>query len=139
MPRKLRHILLVDDSPDDNFIHTRAIRKSGLAVEISVKRDGVEAIELLRSAPVADLPDLILLDIKMPRLDGWGFLEQLASLPDERRNHVLVIMVSTSTNLLDKERSRRYPMITEFLSKPITADEIQRIVADHFKAGAAEE
>ncbi len=90
-------IALVEDNPDDEMLTIRALKKQKIANEIVVLRDGVEALEFLLS-PDSPLPHLVLLDLKLPRLDG---MEVLRRLRQEERTRLLPIVVLTSS---DEER-----------------------------------
>ncbi|MGE0704680.1 MAG: response regulator [Vicinamibacterales bacterium] len=90
-------IALVEDNPDDEMLTIRALKKQKVANEIVVLRDGVEALDFLLS-PESPLPDLVLLDLKLPRLDG---LQELRRLREEERTRLLPIVVLTSS---DEER-----------------------------------
>ncbi|MGE4053267.1 MAG: response regulator [Vicinamibacterales bacterium] len=90
-------IALVEDNPDDEMLTIRALKKQKVANEIVVLRDGVEALDFLLS-PESPLPDLVLLDLKLPRLDG---LQVLRRLREEERTRLLPIVVLTSS---DEER-----------------------------------
>ena len=86
-------IALVEDSADDEALTLRALKKSGIANEIVVLRDGVEALDFLM-APEKPLPQLVLLDLKLPRKDG---LEVLSTLRENPRTELLPIVILTSS------------------------------------------
>lgn len=86
-------IALVEDNPDDEALTLRALKKNGIANDIVVLRDGVEAVDFLRAAD-KPLPQLILLDLKLPRMDG---LEVLRALRANRRTQLLPIVILTSS------------------------------------------
>ncbi len=95
-----RAILLVEDNPDDELLMLRALAKNGMAGEVVVARDGVEALDYLFSpgrAGQADdaMPRLILLDLKLPRLNGLEVLERLRS---DERTRLLPVVILTSSN-----------------------------------------
>ncbi len=87
-------IVLVEDNPDDEALTLRALKKQNIANEIVVLRDGVEALEFLL-APDKPIPNLVLLDLKLPRVDGLQVLQRLRSEP---RTELLPIVVLTSSD-----------------------------------------
>jgi len=86
-------ITLIEDNPDDEVLTLRALKKYGIANDIVVLRDGVEAVEYLLN-PEKPLPQLVLLDLKLPRVDG---LEVLKRLRTEPRTQLLPIVILTSS------------------------------------------
>ena len=96
-----RYILLVEDNPDDEELTLLSLRKHNLAHDIVVVRDGVEAIDFLfangqyASRDVAQVPTVILLDLKLPKLDGLGVLKRLRADP---RTRTLPVVVLTSSS-----------------------------------------
>lgn len=96
-----RYILLVEDNPDDEELTLLSLRKNNLAHDIVVVRDGVEAIEFLfgngqyAHRDVSHVPTVILLDLKLPKLDGLGVLKRLRS---EERTRTLPVVVLTSSS-----------------------------------------
>jgi two-component system response regulator len=87
-------ILMVEDNPDDQALTIRALRKNNLANEVITANDGVEAIKYLFDNPAAPLPALILLDLKLPKIDG---LEVLRKIREEERTRRLPVVVLTSS------------------------------------------
>lgn len=135
LPRPGR-VLLVDDNADDNFFHERAILKSGLPLTVSACLDGFSALEHLRDCDAP--PDLILLDIHMPRMDGWAFARAFGELPAERRSAVLVVMTTSQPNPADLARVEASPWIRGTVSKPLTPEDVCRLAADHLGAARPE-
>lgn len=133
MSDKTLRIMLVDDSEADNYFHKLVIEESGLAVEVEDCIEAEKALADLQRAKAGErpMPDLILLDINMPRVDGWQFLDGYADLiPPEARVPV-VVMLSTSANPQDRERADGIPHVRGYVSKPLTAEEITQIVNDY--------
>lgn len=87
-------IALIEDNPDDEALTLRALRKNGIANEVVVLRDGAEALEFLLR-PNAPLPSLVLLDLKLPRVDGLQVLQQLRATP---HTSLLPIVILTSSS-----------------------------------------
>jgi len=100
-----RYILLVEDNPDDEELTLLSLRKNNLAHDIVVVRDGVEAIEFLfgngqyAQRDVAHVPTVILLDLKLPKLDGLGVLKRLRA--DERTRTLPVVVLTSSSQDAD--------------------------------------
>jgi CheY-like chemotaxis protein len=100
-----RYILLVEDNPDDEELTLLSLRKNNLAHEIVVVRDGVEAIEYLfgtgqyASRDVMQVPTVILLDLKLPKLDGLGVLKRLRA--DDRTKSLPVVVLTSSSQDAD--------------------------------------
>jgi two-component system response regulator len=95
-------VLLIEDNADDQLLTLRALRKQGIENAIVVKNDGVEAIDYLRSAledQQGELPALILMDLKMPRIDGHEVLKRIKE--DVRLKRIPVVMLTSSREVRD--------------------------------------
>ena len=100
MDDRRAEILLVEDDANDVAVAVRAFRRNALEHRVRVLRDGAELVDYLQaSGRPAGLPKLILLDLKMPRLDGRAALRELRSQPGSR--HIPVVIVSSSNRLSD--------------------------------------
>jgi two-component system response regulator len=94
-------ILLVEENPDDEALTVRALRKSKIVNEVVVARDGVEALEYLfgegpyAGRDVREIPQVVLLDLKLPKLDGLGVLRRLRA---DARTKLLPVVILTSSN-----------------------------------------
>ncbi len=146
MIKKLKRILLIDDSSADNFIHQRYIEKANVTESIVIKQNGEEALEYLKTVLTDNQfpqPELIFLDINMPVMDGWEFLEKYQELMAEQKARIILTMLTTSTASRDRERARQYPHLTEFIEKPLTDKILLAIVRqyfpDHFEQEGQEE
>ena len=91
-----RFILLIEDNPDDEFLTLRALKKSRIQNEVRVVRDGAEAIDFLfgPGAETRPLPQLVLLDLKLPKIDGLDVLKRIRS---EERTKILPVVILTSS------------------------------------------
>ena len=118
----MKTILLIDDDEATNVLHLREIKKSGIEAEVLVALDGEEGIniiiELLKSGK--KIPSVIFLDINMPRMNGWEFLEEYEALTKENKlNSNIVVMLTTSLNPDDRNKASTYKSICKFLTKPL--------------------
>ncbi len=127
--------MLVDDNPDDNFFHEREIKKDHLEATVVVKNSGTEALEYLKSKKDIERlpPDLIFLDINMPGMNGWEFLEEYSLLDNKFQSDVLIIMLTTSDNPDDEERTRTWSNVSDYITKPLTKEKMKVIVDKYFK------
>lgn len=125
----LDKVLLVDDDKVTNLMHARLIRKAGLAEKIDVATDGVAAIEYLVgiAARSETPPQIIFLDVNMPRMNGFEFLHEYKSLPQSVRGSQDIVMLSTSVLPQDKSRAEADPNVLEFVTKPIRAEKLLAI------------
>ncbi|EQA43594.1 response regulator receiver domain protein [Leptospira broomii serovar Hurstbridge str. 5399] len=126
----LERILLVDDDEMANFIHQRAIKKLDLDVQVDVAHDGLLAIDVLKSNRS---PNLIFLDIRMPRMDGWEFLEEYRKLNASDKERIIILMLTTSLNPDDQERSQKFSEISLFINKPLSPEKLETILEQFFK------
>lgn len=129
--------MLIDDDDATNFIHQIIINKSNIAEQIVTALNGKQAIEILiKNGEDANtentLPSLIFLDINMPVMDGWGFIESYKGLSESIRKQVVIVMLTTSYDPDDKKRALQIPEISEFEKKPLTFDIINRLMEKHF-------
>lgn len=130
---QLAAVLLVDDDKVTNLMHQRQITRKSLAARVDVATDGCAALDYLTKIDLdtSDPPELILLDINMPRMNGFEFLEAYAGLPDRIRDAQHIIMVSTSTFRQDKARAEQDPNVFEFASKPLSDADFSRFARDY--------
>jgi CheY-like chemotaxis protein len=124
--------MLIDDNPDDNFYHERVIRKSDAAEMVISEESGMAALEYLRERKHngREHPELIFLDINMPGMNGWEFLEEYRKLDKELQSSVIVIMLSTSEN--PDDRTRALNVVPDFKTKPLTPKMLEEIINTYF-------
>jgi CheY-like chemotaxis protein len=127
-------IMLVDDNPDDNFFHEREIRKVNPETIVIIKNSGIDALEYLKSKKAGEniRPVLIFLDINMPRMDGWEFLDEYKQLDKKLQSKVTIIMLTTSDNPVDIARTKAFPFITDYIIKPLTKVKMEDIIKKYF-------
>lgn len=135
MGAKLREILLVDDQEADNFLHARVIRKMGCAETVTAKLNGREAIDYLTREVEGGIPlppDIIFLDLNMPVMNGWEFLDAYEQLDSEQHAGVVVVMLTTSLNPDDRENAAKRGIVAGFERKPLTAESLRAVLLEHF-------
>jgi two-component system, response regulator len=120
-------ILLVEDNPKDEALTLRALKKSNIANKVVVAHDGVEAIDYLfaRGADSDALPQLVLLDLKLPKIDG---LEVLKRIRSNERTWLLPIVILT-TSVEDRDRLEGYRLgANSYVQKPVDFAEFAQAV-----------
>jgi len=139
MKEKIGCILLVDDDEMVNCLNTIRINKAGIADEIETVLNGQKALEFLTStgqfvtnvnSPIRPL--LILLDINMPVMDGWEFIEEYQKADVSEKDKIIIVMHTTSTNPADQLRAESISEISSFTKKPLTQALIDTITRNHF-------
>lgn len=132
--QKLACALLVDDDQTTNYLNKLLLVRMDVADTLLVARNGQEALDLLQTRCKdisAAYPMLILLDVKMPVMDGFAFLEAYEQLPLEQRQAIVIVMLTTSLHPRDLDRVERLN-VAGFLNKPLTKEKIYDILQQHF-------
>jgi CheY-like chemotaxis protein len=129
-----KDILLVDDDSIANFLIERIVLSTGLARNISKALNGREALKVFTEHSSGSLPEVVLLDLNMPIMNGFEFLQAYNNLSFEDKDHVLIILVTSSNNPSDIEKAKELG-IKYYLTKPISADTIKGILMKEFEDG----
>jgi len=132
MRRKLNCILLVDDDPDDNMFHQIILEEMGIVNNIDIVVNGLEAIAYLKKENRTP-PELIFLDINMPKMNGWEFLEQYKHLDAKQKARVTIVILTTSANPDDIKKAKQIQEVTGFETKPLSKEIMTELLNEHFK------
>jgi len=130
--KKLKCVLLIDDDNDCNFLQKRTILRSTWVESVEVAKDGEIALKLLKKGEL--MPELIFLDINMPKMDGWEFLNELKEITPPSGKKAVVIMLTSSLNPDDRRLAETYDIVGGFQSKYLDEASLKQILADHFPA-----
>ncbi|HEY8399878.1 MAG TPA: response regulator [Cytophagaceae bacterium] len=130
---KLNCALLVDDDSINNFINERLLKKLNIAHETKIVLNGEEAIKFItgRVEQGQPCPELILLDINMPVMDGFEFLQAYEKIHIPNKNSVVIVMLTTSTNPNDTERLNNSG-VSGYINKPLTEQKLMDVMAKYF-------
>lgn len=127
-------VLLVDDDDINNFISIKLIKKAAPGAEITACLNGKLAIDKLLEIKKEDasrLPDYILLDINMPVMNGWEFLEEYNRLSIDEGGKTKIFIISSSVFSNDINKAKSFPLVKDFVSKPLHVEKIREL----FKVG----
>jgi response regulator RpfG family c-di-GMP phosphodiesterase len=135
MSKTIKSVMLIDDNPNDNFFHKRIINKFNPEIIVIEKDSALDALAYLKSIETQDnlKPDLIFLDINMPAMNGWEFLEEYDKLDKQMQSRVMIIMLTTSDNPDDIIKAKGYKYVSDFISKPLTKELLEDIQNRLFK------
>ena len=126
--------MLIDDDADDNYYHQIILRKMDITDHIEVAETGTEALDYLKKEN--QIPDIIFLDINMPGMSGWDFLDEYKKLNAKEKKPVIIVMLTTSVSPADKEKADQMSEINSFQSKPMTKEMLSDILERYFSDSA---
>ncbi|MBL7832397.1 MAG: response regulator [Cyclobacteriaceae bacterium] len=124
--------VLIDDSDIDLFIQKRFLEVYRFSRNLTSYKSAEEALEKLNSARDNTVPDVIFLDLNMPNLDGFGFLDGFNKLPEEVRDKSKIIVLTSSNSQKDRAQAFQYKNVVQFVTKPLRQadiDDLQKIIA----------
>lgn len=132
--KKLQYTLLVDDDEATNFINELLIEELNFTEKLLTAQNGKEALDLIRELCRKEaglLPELILLDINMPVMDGFDFLDAFQALDCPDKKNTRIVMLTTSLHRKDIEKVKDAG-VAGFLNKPLTIAALEEILRTHF-------
>lgn len=122
----IKKTYIIDDDSIFVFVLKKLLEKHHNFGEVVAFKDGNQALEILFSGDNVDLPCVVLLDLNMPLLDGWQFLEHLENI--ELHDQLSFFIMSSSIDTRDIEKSKQYSIVKDFISKPINHEKLDRIL-----------
>jgi CheY-like chemotaxis protein len=131
---KYHSIMLIDDNEMDNFINQRIIGASNITEHIYTHNGARSAIESLKNmekvSPGAShaFPDIIFLDIDMPLMDGFAFLDEFDKIKEETKKDCKIIMLTSSINPYDINKSKKYDYVKKYIKKPLSEENIKNLL-----------
>ena len=134
MPANLNHIVLVDDNETTSFLNNRLLGRLAVADHVSTFSRADEAFEQLwgrRDDESVSLPDLVFVDLKMPGVSGFEFLEQYNALPQPVQDKTVMAVLTTSMHGADTARVAQFPNV-EYLTKPLTEEKMRKLLEKRF-------
>lgn len=126
----INNVLLIDDQESFNFMHEKTIEKAEFSHDIKTFESGATALAYLWRLSLSNpekFPDMIFLDLNMPVMSGWDFLDSIKNLSDSVLKNCKIFILTSSIDNRDIEQSKEYKMVTDFISKPLTEKRLQDI------------
>jgi CheY-like chemotaxis protein len=124
---KYKRVMLVDDNPMDNMVNGQLIESTGFAQKTVTFETARETLDFLKKASADDIPELLFLDIIMPVMDGFQFLEEFEKLDSSITKKCKVVLLSTSDSFKDLNRANKNKLVRKFLNKPLTPEILSAI------------
>lgn len=127
---KFNEVFVVDDDKVYHFILKKLLKKNNINVTSHFFENGEEAMAVLKnnSETGGSIPDLILLDINMPVMDGWQFLEEFQKIKDNLKKETTIYMISSSNSFVDLEKVKEFPEeVMDYFLKPVSYEDICKI------------
>jgi len=130
MKNRVKNICVIDDDKIFQYLTQRVITDTHLIKDIEVFSNGLDALNYLQnnSLDKKKLPDIILLDLFMPVMDGWGFLKHYTAIESKLAKKIPIYIVSSSIDPIDIQKSKTMGYVTDFIVKPMTKDVFIKIL-----------
>ncbi|MCX6207193.1 MAG: response regulator [Bacteroidetes bacterium] len=126
------NVCLIDDDKVYQFTAKMILEATGLTSSIKTFFNGKEAIDFLcipENQQEGSIPDVIFLDINMPIMNGWNFLEAFDQMKHELPKNIVIYVVSSSVDESDIQKSRSYPAVTDYVIKPINREKYRQLLS----------
>ena len=121
--------MVIDDNEIDLYIAKRVMDRYSFTDEVIIMDSAKNALSYLteKQSDLSALPDLILLDINMPGMNGFEFLDAYTQLPEKIKRNCIIMMLTTSTHTEDKQKACGNPYVRSYLNKPLDKDKLEEL------------
>ncbi|WP_282161968.1 response regulator [Ulvibacterium marinum] len=130
--KKIQSTCIIDDDPIFIYGTRRIMKEVDFCDNILVFNNGQDAIEGLKELidKGEDLPEVLFLDLNMPIMNGWEFLEDFVKIPNPDGKKVIIYIISSSVDPRDLERIRNYKMVNNYILKPLSPQDLENVLRD---------
>ncbi len=130
--KRISKLAVIDDDSVDQMAVERYCKIGHLAEDVLSFHDAESAIHYLSNAHATDdIPDVIFLDINLPKLDGWDFLTEYENIAPKLPKNISIYMFSSSISELDTAKARNSKWVKGYIYKPISLEKIKRVLGEH--------
>lgn len=135
---KIQCTWVIDDDPIDNITFKKLSEHAEFSEEVTGFISAVDALDRYQKLidENSTLPSVIFLDIRMPIVSGWDFIDRYSSLPEKHTRQTAVYMLTSSVDQSDIHRAKSHPLIVDYIVKPITIDKLAEIKVSHLPQAA---
>lgn len=128
--KKVDTACIIDDDPIYIFGTKLLMEDVDFCNKIMVFEDGRQALDTLKPRLLSgeNLPDIILLDINMPVMDGWEFLDEFIKIPAQKK--IIIYIVTSSVDQMDSAKAKSYEVVSDYVVKPLSLEKLQEIQAE---------
>jgi len=128
---ELLNFIVVDDSKLDCFIAEKIIKNTGRAETVNTFQQATDALVYIKTLAPSTIPSIVFVDIQMPVMNGFEFVEAFETLPENIRQGYSIYMLSSSINENDIAKVKGYQSVRQFLNKPLTNSAITVVLNQH--------
>lgn len=122
-------IIIIDDEEVSLFLTERMLVNSGVTADIHLFISPEEALDSIKGSSDKEYPDVILLDLNMPVMNGWEFLEAIAPLGERFKRKCRIYILTSSLDYTDEESAKNHPMVSGLFHKPISRGNVSTIIS----------
>lgn len=135
MKKIINCVMLIDDHLPTNILHRLAIEKSGIVKQVLIFDSGADALVYLKNTlhNNKEIPDIIFLDINMPGMNGWEFLDAFKAIDSKFKTETLLLMLSTSSHPDDLKKAEAESVVTDYIYKPLTKEVMIEVAEKYFE------
>ena len=132
MPQNIETVCIIDDDSIYINLITKILELKKISKSVLVFKNGKEALDYFQSlvdhGDANQIPGIILLDLNMPIMDGWEFLDQFAAINEKLPERINLYVVSSSINLRDIDRAKSIDIVSDYITKPLNLDDFDKIL-----------
>ena len=125
----MKRIILVDDDPTTNYLNKLIIEKTGLVDDVVAFESAEQAIDHLLSNGNGEVDGLVLLDLNMPIMNGWQFLDKYEQIKPEAKTKIVIL--TSSINPSDKQMAEDRSLVVDYKAKPLSSDMLNELINSH--------